>query len=168
MALPERVTATWVQAPVPTLAVLAAREVLIRSKTGQLIPVRFSGSLLREGERLMGSVAFFQDLREIKRLESEKLENERLAAVGQTVAQLAHGIKNILNGLQGGATQFHDLSAMFQNPAYAFQVSKCGLVVLDVIECAGSSVHHQGIGTFLAHWICWVISVTRAFSHIRI
>ncbi|MCP4600462.1 MAG: PAS domain-containing protein [Proteobacteria bacterium] len=33
---------------------------------------------------------------------TEKLENERLAAVGQTVAQLSHGIKNILTGLRGG------------------------------------------------------------------
>ena len=64
--------------------------------------MRFSGSILRDGERRIGAAAFFQDLRELKRLESEKLENERLAAVGQTVAQLAHGIKNILTGLRGG------------------------------------------------------------------
>jgi PAS domain S-box-containing protein len=69
---------------------------------GGEIPVRFSGSILKDGERKIGAAAFFQDLREIKRLESEKLENERLAAVGQTVAQLAHGIKNILTGLRGG------------------------------------------------------------------
>jgi signal transduction histidine kinase len=51
----------------------------------------------------MGSVAFFQDLREIKRLERELLKAERLAAVGQTVAGLAHGLKNILHGLKGGS-----------------------------------------------------------------
>ena len=69
---------------------------------GEEIPVRFSGSILKDGERKIGAAAFFQDLREIKQLESDKLENERLAAVGQTVAQLAHGIKNILTGLRGG------------------------------------------------------------------
>lgn len=37
-----------------------------------------------------------------KRLEQEKLEAERLAAVGQTVAGLAHTIKNLLMGLEGG------------------------------------------------------------------
>jgi len=42
------------------------------------------------------------DISEIKRLEREKLVAERLAAVGQTVAGLAHGIKNILMGLDGG------------------------------------------------------------------
>jgi signal transduction histidine kinase len=37
-----------------------------------------------------------------KRLEQEKLDAERLAAVGQTVAGLAHTIKNLLMGLEGG------------------------------------------------------------------
>jgi signal transduction histidine kinase len=48
-------------------------------------------------------VAFFQDLREIKRLEAELLAAERLAAIGQTVAGLAHCIKNILHGFKGGS-----------------------------------------------------------------
>ncbi len=38
----------------------------------------------------------------LKQAEKEKIENERFAAVGQTVAGLAHGIKNILMGLEGG------------------------------------------------------------------
>jgi len=42
------------------------------------------------------------DITKTKTLEREKLEVERLAAVGQTVAGLAHGIKNIIMGLEGG------------------------------------------------------------------
>jgi PAS domain S-box-containing protein len=42
------------------------------------------------------------DITHIKQLEKEKLEAERLATVGQTVAGLAHGIKNIIMGLEGG------------------------------------------------------------------
>jgi PAS domain S-box-containing protein len=38
----------------------------------------------------------------LKQAELEKIEVERFAAVGQTVAGLAHGIKNILMGLEGG------------------------------------------------------------------
>jgi PAS domain S-box-containing protein len=79
------------------------RETAIRSRDGQSIPVRFSGSVLLEKQKTMGGVAFFQDLREIKRLERELLKAERLAAVGQTVAGLSHGIKNILHGLKGGS-----------------------------------------------------------------
>jgi signal transduction histidine kinase len=42
------------------------------------------------------------DITPIKLLEKEKLQAERLAAVGETVAGLAHGIKNVLMGLEGG------------------------------------------------------------------
>jgi PAS domain S-box-containing protein len=78
-------------------------ETSIVSQDGRSIPVRFSGTRLQENGREMGTVAFFQDLREIKRLEKELVKSERLAAVGQTVAGLAHGIKNILHGLKGGS-----------------------------------------------------------------
>lgn len=78
-------------------------ETSIVSRSGEQIPVRFSGSILFEKNKEMGSVAFFQDLREIKRLERELLRSERLAAIGQTVTGLAHGIKNILHGLKGGS-----------------------------------------------------------------
>ncbi len=37
------------------------------------------------------------------RLYAERLRDERLAAVGQTVASLSHSIKNILQGMRGGA-----------------------------------------------------------------
>ena len=79
------------------------REVEIQSRSGKQIPVRFSGTVLVEKNEQMGTVAFFQDLREIKRLEQELVKSERLAAIGQTVAGLAHGIKNILHGLKGGS-----------------------------------------------------------------
>jgi two-component system NtrC family sensor kinase len=78
-------------------------ETSIISKDGQAIPVRFSGTVLQEKDEEMGTVAFFQDLREIKRLEKELVRSERLAAIGQTIAGLAHGIKNILHGLKGGS-----------------------------------------------------------------
>jgi signal transduction histidine kinase len=42
------------------------------------------------------------DITEVKLLEKEKLQAERLAAVGETVAGMAHGIKNVLMGLEGG------------------------------------------------------------------
>lgn len=78
-------------------------ETEIVAKAGTSIPVRFYGTILRERHQMMGSVAFFQDLREIKRLEAELLASERLAAIGQTVAGLAHCIKNILHGFKGGS-----------------------------------------------------------------
>ena len=82
--------------------IFVGQDTFLQAKNGKLVPVRFSGAMLYEGDRAIGSVGFFQDLREIKRLQKELIQSERLAAVGQTVAGLAHGIKNILNGLKGG------------------------------------------------------------------
>jgi PAS domain S-box-containing protein len=79
------------------------RETVIVSKEGLEIPVRFSGSVLHQKHKMMGIVTFFQDLREIKRLQRELVNAERLAAVGQTVAGMAHCVKNILHGLKGGS-----------------------------------------------------------------
>ena len=81
---------------------ITPRETRIFSREGAEIPVRFSGSILYEKGRQMGTVAFFQDLRALKELERALLRRERLAAIGQTVAGVAHGIKNILHGLKGG------------------------------------------------------------------
>lgn len=77
-------------------------EAVVRTALAQAVPVRFSAVGLRSHGRSLGSAAFMEDLRELKRLEQEKLEAERLAAVGQTVAGLAHTIKNVLMGLEGG------------------------------------------------------------------
>ena len=78
------------------------KEISVLTKDGKKIPVRFSGSILCEGREIVGSVCFFHDLREIKRLEQELINSERLAAIGQTVSSIAHYIKNILSGLKGG------------------------------------------------------------------
>ncbi len=86
-----------------TMGALPWIETLILSKDGNKIPVRFSGTILIENKTMMGSVGFFQDLREIKRLERELVNAERLVAIGQTVAGMAHCIKNILNGFKGGS-----------------------------------------------------------------
>ena len=77
-------------------------ESAIRSKNGRQIPVNYSGTPLFENGQMMGCVAFFQDLTEIKKLEHELINSERLASLGQTVAGMAHGIKNILAGFKGG------------------------------------------------------------------
>ena len=78
------------------------KEVTIIGRDGERVPTGFSGSILYGDDEVVGSVGFCQDLREIKRLQEELIQSERLAATGQTVAGLAHYIKNILNGLKGG------------------------------------------------------------------
>ncbi|MBW2107295.1 MAG: response regulator [Deltaproteobacteria bacterium] len=77
-------------------------EGVVRSRDAEEIPVRISGATLFENGYANGMVCFLQDLREIKRLQRELIESERVSAMGQAVAGMAHYIKNILNGLQGG------------------------------------------------------------------
>jgi PAS domain S-box-containing protein len=72
------------------------------SKYGDKVPIRLSATLLYKDGQEIGSVGFFQDLRKIKRLQKDLIESERLSAIGQTVSGMAHYIKNILNGLEGG------------------------------------------------------------------
>lgn len=88
--------------PPPAGDILELPESRVRTAEGAEVPVRFSAVGLQSGRKSLGWAAFMEDLREIRKLEHEKLEAERLGAVGQTVAGLAHTIKNLLMGLEGG------------------------------------------------------------------
>ena len=79
------------------------KENIINTKDGRQIPVRYTSNVLYKKGEFVGTVSFFQDLTEIKRLEKELVQSERLAAVGQTISGLAHYVKNILIGLKGGS-----------------------------------------------------------------
>ena len=83
--------------------VLPWKENIIKTKDGRQIPARYTSDTLFENGQFVGTVNFFQDLTEIKRLEKELVQSERMAAVGQTVSGLAHYVKNILVGLKGGS-----------------------------------------------------------------
>lgn len=50
-----------------------------------------------------GFLLVFQDLTEVKRLEEEVRNKEKLAAVGEMAAQLAHEIRNPLGSISGSA-----------------------------------------------------------------
>ena len=84
------------------LTPIELKESKMTDRNGNEIPVVLSGTTLEKDGENIGTVMFFQDLSKIKHLEHGMLEAERLAAVGQTVAGLSHGIKNILMGLEGG------------------------------------------------------------------
>ena len=77
-------------------------DTIIIDAAGMQNPVRLYGHQLIIDGRYIGAAITIQDLSEIKQLEDEKLETERLAAVGQTVAGLAHGVKNLNTALKGG------------------------------------------------------------------
>jgi PAS domain S-box-containing protein len=90
----------------PRDEILQLHDTEITNLKGEQIPVRLVDMTLAEGDNLLGAAVIAQDMRELKELEAEKLVAERMAAVGQTVAGLAHGIKNVLKGLEGGMYAF--------------------------------------------------------------
>ena len=69
-----------------------------------MIDLGLSVAPLTAGPQLAGGhLLVFQDLTEVKRLEEEVRTNEKLAAVGEMAAQLAHEIRNPLGSISGSA-----------------------------------------------------------------
>ena len=70
-------------------------ESLITREDGRVIPVGISCSPLTDRDgRALGAVAIFQDLSEIKLLERQVLQSEKMASIGQLAAGVAHEINN--------------------------------------------------------------------------
>ncbi len=80
----------------------AAFEAPFTRRDGMVIPIGVTYSSLQDGEgRLLGVVAIFQDLTERKRMEEQLRRADRLAAVGQLVASIAHEVRNPLAAISG-------------------------------------------------------------------
>ena len=74
------------------------------AKDGNKVEVSLSLSQLRDrDDNVLGTVGISKDVTEENRLRRQLMEQERLAAVGETVAGVTHCMKNVLNGLKGGA-----------------------------------------------------------------
>jgi len=78
-------------------------EVEVLTKNGETVPILLSATLLYEEGREVAMVGYFKDMRKVKRLEKELIQRERLAAMGQATAGIAHGVKNILHAMKLGA-----------------------------------------------------------------
>lgn len=74
------------------------------AKDGDKVEVSLSLSQLKDSDgNVLGTVGISKDVTEENRLRLQLMEQERLAAVGETVAGVTHCMKNVLNGLKGGA-----------------------------------------------------------------
>jgi PAS domain S-box-containing protein len=84
---------------------LALHETNLVAISGQLIPAQFSGAVLYESEEEIGSVTFFRDLREIRRLEQQfadharLLHQDKMISLGRLAASVVHEINNPLAGV---------------------------------------------------------------------
>jgi two-component system sensor histidine kinase AtoS len=72
----------------------------LRRRGGRGLPVELSVSPLRGSEgKELGVIGVFRDLTRVRQLEERLLRSDRLAAVGELAAGLAHEIKNPLTSL---------------------------------------------------------------------
>jgi len=71
------------------------QEIHYRSKNGEAIPVLFTSSAMYDdAEQLMGIVCIAQDLTVMRTLETQLLQSEKMASIGQLAAGVAHEINN--------------------------------------------------------------------------
>lgn len=79
------------------------REVGIAYDQGREVPLRVNTTLLYDGEGSMnGAVCILEDLSELRAMEEEQRRLDRLAALGQMAATVAHEIRNPLLTLSLG------------------------------------------------------------------
>jgi PAS domain S-box-containing protein len=87
-------------------------ETVITLADGSLVPIGISCAPLAgaDGSRL-GAVAIFQDLSEIKGLQRQALQNEKLASIGQLAAGVAHEINNPMGFIHANLLQMAEYLA---------------------------------------------------------
>ncbi|MEE9554890.1 MAG: ATP-binding protein [candidate division Zixibacteria bacterium] len=84
-------------------------EIKIVSAEGRQIPIGLSLSVIKDDLKKQGGViAVFQDLTEAKKLEERMRTTDRLAAVGQLAASIAHEIRNPLASISGSVEVLKD------------------------------------------------------------
>ena len=75
---------------------------MLEAEDGRKQFVGLAGSVLRDLEgAAVGYVVIFQDVTEVVAMEAELRRSERLAAVGELSAKIAHEIRNPLAAISG-------------------------------------------------------------------
>jgi two-component system NtrC family sensor kinase len=78
-------------------------EVSVLHRDGNVLPLAVSASTLRDNAgNVTGIVCLFEDLSEAKALEAERRRLDRLAALGEMSAVVAHEIRNPMAGIAAG------------------------------------------------------------------
>lgn len=75
----------------------------LRAMSGRMVPINERDSVVEGHGKRLGRVKTFQDLSEIIALREQLRQMDRLAAIGEMAATVAHEIRNPLGGIRGFA-----------------------------------------------------------------
>ncbi|MGD2186426.1 MAG: ATP-binding protein [Desulfobacterales bacterium] len=118
------------------------REINYRKISGEEVPLALSITpILAENNVCQGAVIILRDLREIKQLEEKVRRSEKLAAIGELAAGVAHEIRNPLSSIRGFAQYLrHVLKDKPKEKEYAetmvSEVDRINTVVTDLLTFA--------------------------------
>jgi two-component system, NtrC family, nitrogen regulation sensor histidine kinase GlnL len=114
-------------------------EVLVKVN-GSVIPLGLTTSLLTDHTgKIIGVVANFRNLAQIRKLEEQLRRSQHLAALGQIAAGVAHEIRNPLNSIRGFAQLLQELVDKSGQPAEYTQiileeVDRMNRIVQDLLD----------------------------------
>src|SRR5208282_360913 len=91
-------------------------EIRVRHKTGEWRRLRCNFSpLFNESGKIEGVVISGRDITEVKRLEEQLIQAEKLAAMGQMLAGVAHELNNPLTAILGASELLRDRAGIDEN-----------------------------------------------------
>ena len=86
--------------------VLRSYRIDIKKKSGEIVPISLSASIVYDGDKEVATLGFFHDLRETLKIEDELektriqlLQSAKMASVGELAAGVAHQLNNPLGGI---------------------------------------------------------------------
>lgn len=117
-------------------------------KDGTPIIVRITRSVLRDADgRIAGTSAIVSDITAEKEMGSRLIQAEKLAAIGQAAASIAHEVRNALAGIAGtievlkGSSAWKELPPGFGEEV-DLQVTRIAHIVNDLLSYARPSALH--------------------------
>lgn len=113
---------------------LTMREVTLVTRTGRTVHVQASTSRMRAvGGRILGAVVTIEDISEIKALTEQLIRADRLAAMGELTAGVAHEVRNPLGVIRASVQLLEDVNCDTARIAEAAEVIKQEIDRLDKV-----------------------------------
>ncbi|MDM8536722.1 ATP-binding protein, partial [Desulfobacterales bacterium HSG17] len=118
------------------------KEMVCEFTKSKIVPVSVSASeIINEVGEFVGQVLIIRDLGEVRRLQDEIRRKEKLAAIGELAAGVAHEIRNPLSSIKGIASYFknkydEDKGDEEMSSVMIYEVDRLNRVISELLEFA--------------------------------